>query len=89
MWNWFVGPVAYRRFMSRVFDMRGSDWRTVPISANRQPGMVAYVRQGGHYQLHTLQIFTVEVSSVVRTTVFQAPEIFAIFDLPETLPGGD
>jgi RNA polymerase sigma-70 factor (ECF subfamily) len=89
MRNWFVGPVAYSRFMSRVFYTRGNDWRTVPISANRQPGMVAYARQADHYQLHTLQIFTVERGAVVRTTVYQSPEVFAIFDLPEMLIEGD
>jgi RNA polymerase sigma-70 factor (ECF subfamily) len=85
MWNWFVGPDDYSGFMSRVFDTRGSDWRTVPISANRQPGMAAYARQGDHYQLHTIQVFTIEQSAIVRATVYQSPEVFAIFDLPETL----
>jgi hypothetical protein len=72
-----------------VFYTRGNDWRTVPISANRQPGMVAYARQADHYQLHTLQIFDVERGAVVRTTVYQSPEVFAIFDLPEMLIEGD
>lgn len=89
MWNWFIGPVAYSGFMSRVFDTRGCDWRTVPVSANRQPGMVAYARQGDHYQLHTLQIFTVEKNAVVRTTVYQSPEVFALFELSEMLRGDD
>jgi RNA polymerase sigma-70 factor, ECF subfamily len=89
MWNWFVGPVAYGGFMSRVFRTRGVDWRTVPILANRQPGMVAYARQGDHYRLHTLQVFTIELGAIVRTTVYQAPGVFAIFDLPEILRCGD
>lgn len=86
MWNWYVGPVAYSRFMARVFDMRGRDWRTVPISANRQPAMAAYDRQGDHYQLHTLQVFTIEEGAIVRTTVYQDPEVFSIFELPKVLP---
>jgi RNA polymerase sigma-70 factor, ECF subfamily len=86
MWNWYVGPVAYGRFMARVFDLRGRDWRTVPISANRQPAMVAYDRVGDHYQLHTLQVFTVERGAIVRTTVYQDSEVFAIFELPKMLP---
>jgi RNA polymerase sigma-70 factor, ECF subfamily len=89
MWNWFIGPVAYSGFMSRVFDMRGRDWRTMPIAANRQPGIAAYARNGEHYELHTLQIFTVERSAVVRTTVYQSAEVFAVFDLPEMLSGSD
>ena len=85
MWNWYVGALAYRGFMARVFAMRGRDWRTVPISANRQPAMVAYDRQGDRYQLHTLQVFTVERGAIVRNTVYQDPGVFAIFDLPRFL----
>ena len=85
MWNWYIGPVAYGRFLARVFDTRGRDWRTVPISANRQPAMVAYNRQHDRYQLHTLQVFTVERGAIVRTTVYQDPDVFALFDLPEIL----
>ena len=85
MWNWYVGPVAYRRFMARVFDTRGRAWRTVPISANRQPAMVAYAHDGDRYQLHTLQVFTVAEGAIVRTTVYQDPDVFAIFELSENL----
>jgi RNA polymerase sigma-70 factor, ECF subfamily len=89
MWNWYIGPAAYSRFMVRVFDMRGRDWRTVPIGANGQPAMAAYDRRGDHYQLHTIQVFTVERGAIVRTTVYQDPEVFAIFDLPKLLPDRD
>jgi RNA polymerase sigma-70 factor, ECF subfamily len=85
MWNWFVGPVAYGRFMARVFDMRGTDWQTVPVWANKQPAMAAYVRNGDGYELHTLQVFTVEGGRIVRTTVYQDPDVFAVFELPEIL----
>ncbi|MGH9072523.1 MAG: sigma-70 family RNA polymerase sigma factor [Acidimicrobiales bacterium] len=85
MWNWYEGPDAYGRFMARVYDMRGRDWRTVPSAANRQPAMVAYNRQGDHYQLHTFQVFTLERGAIVRTTVYQDPQVFALFDLPEIL----
>lgn len=86
MWNWYVGPSAYGRFMTRVYDMRGRDWRTVPSWANRQPAMVAYSRQGDQYQLHTFQVFTIERGAIVRTTVYQDPQVFALFELPEILP---
>jgi RNA polymerase sigma-70 factor (ECF subfamily) len=85
MLNWYVGSNAYRRFMIRVFDMNGSDWRTVPVSANRQPAMVAYRSDGEHYRLHTLQVFTVAGGAIVRNTVYQDPEVFAVFDLPKIL----
>ncbi len=89
MWNWYLGAVAYARFMARVFDQRGRDWRAVPVFANRQPAMAAYNRQDDQYQLHTLQVFSVEGGVVVRTTVYQDPAVFAIFDLPKFLPARD
>ncbi len=86
MWNWYLGTTDYARFMARVFDMRGRDWRTAPVSANRQPAMVAYNRQGEQYNLHTLQVFSLEEGAIVRTTVYQDTEVFALFDLPKFLP---
>lgn len=85
MWNWYVGPSAYGRFMTRVYETRGRDWRTVPSRANRQPAMVAYNRQDGQYRLHTFQVFTVERGAITRTTVYQDPDVFALFELPEIL----
>lgn len=89
MWNWYLGAAAYARFMARVFDTRGHDWRTLPVSANRQPGMVAYNRNGEQFQLHTLQVFSVEGGVIVRTTVYQEPEVFGLFGLPEIWPDRD
>jgi RNA polymerase sigma-70 factor, ECF subfamily len=86
MWNWYLGTRDYARFMTRVFTMRGRDWRTVPTSANWQPAMVAYNREGEQYQLHSLQVFTVEEGVIVRTTVYQDPVVLEIFDLPKILP---
>ena len=85
MWNWYVGPVSYARFMARVFDTRGHDWRTVPAAANRQPAVAAYNRQKDAYHLHTLQVFTVERGTIVRATVYQDPQVFNLFELPEIL----
>ena len=82
MWNWYVGTAAYRRFMSRFFETRGRDWKTIPVFANRQPAMAAYGRQRDLYQLHTLQLFTVHAGAIIRTTVYQDPEVFAVFKLP-------
>jgi RNA polymerase sigma-70 factor (ECF subfamily) len=86
MWNWYVGPVSYSRFMTRVFGTRGRDWRTVLSGANRQPAMAAYNREGDEYHLHTLQVFTVERGTLARATVYQDPQVFSVFELPEILP---
>jgi RNA polymerase sigma-70 factor (ECF subfamily) len=81
--NWFTGADDYVRFIARAFAMRGTDWRMLPVAANGQPAVVAYASG----KLHTLQIFTVTPKGVAHTVVFQDPVIFALFQLPETLPG--
>lgn len=71
--------------MSRIFTVR-DDWRGLPIRANRQPGFAAYAREGDHYQLHTLQVFTVRDGLIQRMTTCQDQDVFALFDLPEIFP---
>jgi RNA polymerase sigma-70 factor, ECF subfamily len=84
--DWYAGREAYAGFIARVFALRGTAWRMVPIGANGQPAVAAYVRgPDGVYALHTLQVFTVTGSAISRNTVFQDPGIFATFALPATL----
>jgi RNA polymerase sigma-70 factor (ECF subfamily) len=85
MWNWYVGPESYGRFIERVFAARGRDWRVLPSAANGQPALAAYTAEDGRHVLHTLQVFTVEAGRIVRTTVFQDPAVFALFELPATV----
>jgi RNA polymerase sigma-70 factor, ECF subfamily len=87
MWNWYRGRDAYGAFMARVFRTRGTQWRTVPVAANRQAAMAAYrLDVDGTFVLHTLQVFTVDGGRISRTTVFQDPHVFALFDLAAELP---
>jgi RNA polymerase sigma-70 factor, ECF subfamily len=88
--NWYVGRESYIRFIARIFTLRGTHWRMVPVGANGQPALAAYVRaQDGGYTLHTLQVFTVTESGISRNTVFQDQDLFAYFDLPERITGGE
>ncbi len=73
--NWYVGREPYIRFIARVFTLRGTDWRMVPVHANGQPALAAYTRaEDGGYALHTLQVFTVTESGISRNTLFQDQE---------------
>jgi RNA polymerase sigma-70 factor (ECF subfamily) len=84
--NWLVGAEDYTRFIARAYVMRGTDWRTVPVGANGQPAVAAYVRPpGGSHALHTLQMFTVTPRGISHTVVYQDPVVFALFDLAPTL----
>ena len=81
MWNWYAGRVDYGGFMDRVYRLRGTDWRTVPLWANGEAGFAAYV--GG--ALHTVQLLTVSGGRVLRTTVYQDPGVFTLFELAPRL----
>jgi RNA polymerase sigma-70 factor (ECF subfamily) len=86
VFNWYRGREAYAGFIARVWAMRGTDWRMVPIGANGQPAVAAYARTGdGGYRAHTLQVFTVTGGAIARNTVFQDDALFAAFGLPLTL----
>jgi RNA polymerase sigma-70 factor, ECF subfamily len=85
MLNWFAGPDNYGVFMEWVFEHAGKDWAVKAVAANGQAGFAAYRRVEGAYVLHTLQIFTVTAAGISRNSVFQDPEIFAVFGLPATL----
>ncbi|MTE15803.1 sigma-70 family RNA polymerase sigma factor [Nocardia aurantiaca] len=87
MLNWFLGRADYVGFMARVFDANGTDWRLVPVGANGQPALAAYVRDGEDgYALHTLQVFTVNGGLITKLIAYQVEEIFRIFGLPARLP---
>jgi RNA polymerase sigma-70 factor, ECF subfamily len=75
--NWYAGREDYAGFMRRVYRLRGTGWRTEPLWANGEAGFAAYLDG----VLHTVQILTVERGRVVRTTVFDSPEVFALFGL--------
>jgi RNA polymerase sigma-70 factor (ECF subfamily) len=84
---WYRGRVDFGRFMARIFATRGTRWRTVPVGANGQPAIAAYVpAEGGGYRLHTLQVLTVAGDRIARVTVFQDPAVFAAFALAPALP---
>jgi RNA polymerase sigma-70 factor (ECF subfamily) len=84
--NWLVGAEDYTRFIARAYALRGTDWRTVPVGANGQPAVAAYVRAAdGTYALHTIQVFTATGRGISHSVVYQDPVVFALFGLAPTL----
>jgi RNA polymerase sigma-70 factor (ECF subfamily) len=81
MWNWYAGPAAYAGFMKRVYRTRGTDWHGVPLWANGEAGFAAYLDGA----LHTVQLLTVADGRVLRTSVFQHPDVLALFEIPSNL----
>ncbi|MET0863384.1 MAG: nuclear transport factor 2 family protein, partial [Nakamurella sp.] len=83
--NWYLGPQHYVQFIARAFEMRGTDWRMVPVATNGQPAVAAYVRVGADYEMHSVQVFSVGRSGIDRTTVYVDPAIFELFDVPRRI----
>jgi RNA polymerase sigma-70 factor (ECF subfamily) len=83
---WYTGRENYRRFMARVWAMRGTDWRMARVAANGQPAVAAYVGTGsGEYQLHSLHVLTITRAGIGRNTVWAEPGVFATFGLAPRL----
>ncbi len=86
---WYLGVPNYRAFMTRVFDERGTSWRTVVTQANGQPAFAAYCRASAtEFRLHTLQVLEISGGRVRRNDVFADPRILAGFGLASVLPAG-
>jgi RNA polymerase sigma-70 factor (ECF subfamily) len=87
--NWYLGRADYAAFIARAFALRGPHWRMVPLGANGQPAVAAYVRGADEaYRLHSVQVFSVSGGRICRNTTFTEPDVFALFDLPPTLDAG-
>jgi RNA polymerase sigma-70 factor, ECF subfamily len=82
---WYSGRDHYGRFIARVFRIRGPRWRMLPTVANDQPALGAYVFDGGTYQSHSLQVFTVVSGRITHNIVFADPGLFPAFGLPPRL----
>ncbi|TWD82613.1 RNA polymerase sigma factor (sigma-70 family) [Kribbella amoyensis] len=78
--TWFRGRDDHLRFVARIFELRGTDWRVFPLAANGQPGIAVYRGDGdGGYALHTLHVFTVTPAGITHNRVFQYDQVFDAF----------
>lgn len=84
---WYRGAEHYRSFMARVYEIRGSAWRTQLVAANGQPAFAAYSSDGNGFRAHSLQVLTIDDGRVTHNVVFADPTLFTYFDLPARLPG--
>ncbi|MGW6277092.1 sigma-70 family RNA polymerase sigma factor [Kribbella sp. NPDC055071] len=85
LYNWYAGRDDHLRFVARVFDLRGTDWRVVPIGANGQAGIAVYRGEGGVHRLHTMHVFTITAAGITHNRVFQNQAVFAAFGLAPSL----
>lgn len=83
---WLVGCAHYRDFIWRVFTMRGTGWRLVPVQANAGPAVAAYAPDpaSGGVRAHSLQVFVVAGGVVRHCVTFAEPAMFDLFGLSAT-----
>jgi RNA polymerase sigma-70 factor (ECF subfamily) len=80
---WLRGRDDYARFVERIFEMRGRDWRVRATASNGQLAFGAYAANGnGSHTLHTLQVLDVTPRGVSRNVVFQDARLMRRFGLP-------
>jgi len=85
-YNWFVGREDHLRFVARVFQVRGTDWRVLPIGANGQAGIAVYRGdEEGVHRIHTLHVFSITAAGITHNRVFQDDQVFAAFGLSAVL----
>ena len=83
---WYRGADRYAEFMRRVFELRGTRWRTLPVRANGQAAFGAYVDDGeGAFRAHTVQILSTGAAGIVRNVVYQSGAVFEELGLPVTI----
>jgi RNA polymerase sigma-70 factor (ECF subfamily) len=85
---WLAGRDHYREFIERVFAMRGTGWRHVPVYANGSPALATYAPNPstGEVRAHSVQVFTVRGGLIRSNVTFADPAALALFGLPLLLP---
>lgn len=84
--SWSIGRRTYADFMTFLFEWRGTAWRTRPISANGQPGILLYELRDGEPQPHTFQLFDGGATDAIgHVLVYQNPRLFDLFEAAATV----
>jgi RNA polymerase sigma-70 factor (TIGR02960 family) len=56
--------------------------RLVPVRANQQPAVAAYMRDGGTVQAYGIMVLTIHGDTIGEITGFADPSLFPLFGLP-------
>ena len=78
---WSTGRDTYRAFMADFFARRGTSWRTTPITANDQRGILLARVTADGVEPHTVQLFDGDASGAIRhVLVYQDARLFALLE---------
>jgi RNA polymerase sigma-70 factor, ECF subfamily len=85
--TWFTGRDQIGRFLGDWVLGQPGDFKTVPVTANGQPGLAFYLlgRDGVHHA-HAVQVLTIGAGGIEHVVSFNQPELFAVFGLPPAWP---
>ncbi|MFN8157317.1 MAG: RNA polymerase subunit sigma-70 [Candidatus Nanopelagicales bacterium] len=78
---WLQGARDYAEFLRRVFGMRGSGWRMLPVQANGTTALAAFAPSsgGGDVRPHSIQLFDVRDGLVERCVTFVDPALVKLW----------
>ncbi|HJY62191.1 MAG TPA: RNA polymerase subunit sigma-70, partial [Streptosporangiaceae bacterium] len=84
--TWFTGRELIGRFLRSQVLTEPGRFRMIPVAANGQPALAAYIRgHDGGYRAHSICVLTIAASRVTRVTSFNDPGLFATFGLPQAV----
>jgi RNA polymerase sigma-70 factor (ECF subfamily) len=84
--TWFAGRRTCAPYIVAQALGHPGDWRMLPTSANGQPAVAAYLRDGdGRYQAFGISVLTLS-EGIARIVVFGEPELVTTFGFPRSDP---
>jgi RNA polymerase sigma-70 factor (ECF subfamily) len=84
--GWFAGREPVVRFLAANVISRCGPFRLIPVAANGQPAVAAYMRgEDGVPHAHAIQVLTVRSARISRIVSFNDASLFPLFGLPTTL----
>jgi RNA polymerase sigma-70 factor (ECF subfamily) len=85
--NWYRGRAAVSAFLAAVPLSGHRRWRHVPVHANGQLSLGAYMLDAaGNGHAYAIQVLAVDTNARISDlTVFHTPEAFARFGLPDAV----
>jgi RNA polymerase sigma-70 factor, ECF subfamily len=85
--TWFAGRDPIVRFLRAVVLGQAGDFRSIPVTANSQPGFAFYrLGRDGRHHAHAVQVLTVRDAGIAHIVSFNQPGLFPVFGLPPVLP---
>ena len=85
---WFRGRESVAAFLGARVLAAPDRWRVLPVGANGQPAVGAYLRQpDGRHHAHSVQVLSAGAAGVTWIAAFAEPGLFATFGLPLVYPG--